>query len=469
MTALALCLGGSAQDPAPAQGQAPSPAAARPPRPSDNPANFLKDPPKPASLKGKFSLVSVGDLMLGRPATQSTDPDFQKVLDMVRAGDAAIGNQEGVALDLSTLKSGNHGQGGLLYSPDMAKDYKAMGIDIVSVANNHSTDFGEEALLDSMQLDHDAGVATAGGGRNLNEARAGGFYDTPKGRVGLVSSASTFKTFAGATNGNGMMQGATGINALHTRTIHLVTADRFEEVRKLATELASPLKPPPSPGAKQIEFGEEFYRLSDHNGLHYEMDQYDHAGMLKAIRDAKAQSDVLVFHIHAHESPTGVDDDTPQPPDFLVTLFHDVVDAGADVVMGGGPHSLRGVEIYKGKPIFYGLAMFLFKPTLMGTPENQGHKYDETGYPPEPDPRPNNPIAWYDTVLAITDFDGAKVTQVRLYPIDLMNKDTPANRGLPHLAKGERAKQILDRLQTDSAQFGTKIAVQGDMGVIKLP
>ena len=443
--------------------------AAHPPRPSASPADFLKDPPRPASVKGRFSVVSVGDLMLARPVTQSADPAFQKVLELLRSGDVAIGNQEGVAFDLSTLKSGNHGQGGLLYSPDMAKDYKAMGVNIVSVANNHSTDFGDEGLLDSLHLLDEAGVAHAGAGRTLAEARAAGFYDTPKGRVGLVSSASTFKIFAGALDGNGMMQGAAGINALHTRTIHLVMAEQFEQVRTLATELASPLKPPPSPGARQIEFDDQIYRLADKTGLHYEMDLYDHAGMLKAVRDAKAQSDLVVFHIHAHESPTGVDDDTPEPPDFLITLFHELVDAGADVIMGGGPHSLRGIEIYKGKPVLYGLAMFYFKPQLMGTPENMGRKYPDAGYPPEPDPRPSNPVAWYDSVMVITDFDGARVKQVRVYPIDLANKDTPASRGLPHLATGDRARQILARLQGDSVQFGTRIAIEGDMGVIRLP
>jgi poly-gamma-glutamate capsule biosynthesis protein CapA/YwtB (metallophosphatase superfamily) len=117
------------------------------------------------------------------------------------------------------------------------------------------------------------------------------------------------------------------------------------------------------------------------------MDLYDEAGLLKAVRDGKAQSDLIVFNIHAHESPTGVDDDTPTPPDFLITLFHEVVDAGGDVVMGGGPHSMRGVEIYKGKPIFYGLGLFFFKPQLGGPPNVPGAMPDD-GYPREPDPGP---------------------------------------------------------------------------------
>ena len=44
-----------------------------------------------------------------------------------------------------------------------------------------------------------------------------------------------------------------------------------------------------------------------------------------------------------------------------------MIDAGADVVVGHGPHVLRGIEIYKGKPIFYSLANFMFQnETLLG-------------------------------------------------------------------------------------------------------
>ncbi len=38
-----------------------------------------------------------------------------------------------------------------------------------------------------------------------------------------------------------------------------------------------------------------------------------------------------------------------------------MIDAGADVFVGHGPHVLRGIEIYKGKPIFYSLSNFIFQ------------------------------------------------------------------------------------------------------------
>jgi poly-gamma-glutamate synthesis protein (capsule biosynthesis protein) len=436
---------------------------------ADDPQQFLHGQPKPASVKGRFSVASVGDLLLARPQSQVADPEMQKVLALLRSADVAIANQEGMAFDLKTYGGWAYGAGQVWAYPSMARDYRAMGIGMVSVANNHAMDWGPVGLFDSMKLLDAAGVAHAGGGRDLEEARSAGFFDTPKGRVALVATASTFKVNAGADDAFGETPARPGISTLRTETIHGVTADQMAAIKHLATELASPLKPAPAPDAEQITFGGEIYRTAERPLLHYEMDLYDHAALLKAVLEAKQQSDLVVFHIHAHESPTGDDDDTPEPPDFLVKLFHDVIDVGADVVMGGGPHSLRGIEIYKGKPVLYGLGLFYFKPIIMALQETALQKFPDEGYAPPPDPRPHSPDIWYDSVLVISDFDAGKLERVRLYPIDLKNTDPPGSRGLPHLASPEKAKQILNTLQRDSLQFGTRITLQGSMGVINVP
>jgi poly-gamma-glutamate synthesis protein (capsule biosynthesis protein) len=445
-----------------------SPQSPQPSPPSDDPLEIVHGAPKPASVHGKFSVASVGDLLLARPQSQFGDPEMQKVLTLLRGADVAISNQEGMAFDLKTYAGWAYGDGQVWGYPGMARDYRAMGIDMVSVANNHAMDWGPVGLFDSMKLLDAAGVAHAGGGRDLKAARSAGFFDTPKGRVGLVATASTFKVNASADDAFGETPARPGISTLRTETIHEVTADQLKTIRSLATELASPLKPAPPIDARQFTFGGETYRLADRTGLHYEMDRYDHAGLLEAVNQAKEQSDLVVFYIHAHESPTGVDDDTPEPPDFLIKLFHDVVDVGGDVVMGGGPHSLRGIEIYKGKPILYGLGLFYFKPVIMALQETALQQYSDEGFAPEPDPRPHNPESWYDSVLVISDFDGSRLERVRLYPIDLKNTDPPGSRGVPHFAAPAKAKRILEKLQQDSLQFGTKIVMQGSMGVINI-
>lgn len=445
-------------------------------RPSDEPADFLRTPPKPSTLKGDFSLVTIGDLLYSHPAANRPDPELQKVLAITRSGDVTIGNREGMFFDLRTFRGTGYGNGMLWSEAAIGPDMKAMGVDMVSMANNHSTDWGGEGLRESARLLDAAGIVHAGSGLTLAEARRAAVLTTPKGRIALVSTASTFRPNAGANDAFDGIRARTGISLLRTRTIHLVTAGELAQVRALATELASPLAPAPAPDATEVTLNDTIYRLAAAPGLHYEMDLYDEAGLLKAIREAKEQADLVVFTIHAHESATGLDDDTPEPPDFLIRLFHEAVDAGADLILGGGPHSLRGVEIYKGHVVLYGIGAFFLNGEIKAMQESAFSVWpDATGHAPPPAPpersvrHGGNPASWYDGMVATTRFVDGKAREVRLYPLDLGNTYDRSRRGIPHLADPANARRILADLQRDSRQFGTKIAIEGSVGVIRIP
>ncbi len=51
---------------------------------------------------------------------------------------------------------------------------------------------------------------------------------------------------------------------------------------------------------------------------------------------------------------------------YMTEIAHAAIDAGADIVMGHGPHYPLPVEVYKGKPIFYGLGNLSFRPAMRG-------------------------------------------------------------------------------------------------------
>ena len=78
----------------------------------------------------------------------------------------------------------------------------------------------------------------------------------------------------------------------------------------------------------------------------------------KEIIEAKKQADIVLVSFHGHETDG---EDTTVPSMFLETFSRRCVDAGADAVIGHGPHELRGIEIYHGAPIFYSLGNFLFE------------------------------------------------------------------------------------------------------------
>jgi len=58
---------------------------------------------------------------------------------------------------------------------------------------------------------------------------------------------------------------------------------------------------------------------------------------------------------------------------------------------------------------------------------------------------------------------------VKLYPLDMGNTYDRSRRGIPHFADPENARRILANLQRDSAPFGTKIDIEGSVGVIRIP
>ena len=63
----------------------------------------------------------------------------------------------------------------------------------------------------------------------------------------------------------------------------------------------------------------------------------------------------VVVSLHAHEQGATKE----APAGFIGVFARRMIDEGADVVVGHGPHLLRGMEIYRGKPIFYSLGNFV--------------------------------------------------------------------------------------------------------------
>jgi len=84
---------------------------------------------------------------------------------------------------------------------------------------------------------------------------------------------------------------------------------------------------------------------------------HDFPRALRAIREAEANADLVIVVIH-----WGVELDT-QPREYQVVEAHRMIDAGADVIFGHHAHRLQPMEVYEGKPIFYGLGNFVW-PSL---------------------------------------------------------------------------------------------------------
>ena len=179
----------------------------------------------------------------------------------------------------------------------------------------------------------------------------------------------------------------------------------------------------------------------------------------------------MIVTIHCHQNSHAYqqysfDSDVP---DFLVELAHKAIDNGADVFIGHGVHTLRGVEIYKGKPIFYGVSNFINELAQSSVPQNPGGELTQaeaSNLDPEgfPFTTSNN----LEALLTTSHYEGGHLTEVKLFPVDLgRDRKRPLSRqGIPMTPSPEVARQILEKVQTISKPFGTTISIEDNVGVI---
>jgi poly-gamma-glutamate synthesis protein (capsule biosynthesis protein) len=462
-------------------------------------ANSKPEPPKTtaaaqalapaASVADGFTLAAVGDLMYSAPMSGLPDSRFQSVLKLLRNADATFGNLENTLIDLSSFQGYPQGECGgthLLGSPAIAKDMRTMGFNLVSRANNHTTDWGIEGMRVTDQAADEAGLVHAGTGYNKAAARAAHYLQTSKGRVGLVSMTSTFMPMSVAADPLGRMPGRPGVNALRTIVTDVVSPKMLESLRtihnalpaaelKQEEDIRKALHPEGEDKGKPEKlnlFGLNFQAGDKPVRYSFEMNDSDLREILKSIRQGKENSNFLIATIHAHDP----DNYSDEPADFLPKLAHEAIDAGADAFIGHGPHQLRAIEIYKGKPIFYSLGNFFFHQAMQEpiSPE----VYEAFNSDPavvtdsEFDAKEikawfNSPI-WFQSIIAVSRFEGGKIAEIRLYPIDLGFKAIATDQGVPRIASPEIANLILENLQRLSKPYGTDIAIENGVGIIRL-
>jgi len=426
-----------------------------------------------------FSFASVGDVIITRPASQSTDPGLQSALKLLQDADASFGNFESLIRDERTFV-GPLG-GSMTGTKEVAADLKSMGFTIMNRAGNHLVDAGTEGLFETTRLLDAAGLPYAGVGRNLDEARAPRFAETKKGRIGLVgmySEIANGQSRLAATYQVGITGGRPGLNALNLTRAITVSADHLAMLKRVkdgvfATrgEVPFPIRPPQGDTASSVELFGSLYKSGTKLGeLTYAMNERDLAENLRSIRNGKQYADFMVATIHAHQGDQIMQSFLfeDRPPDFLIELAHRSIDNGADAFVGHGPHLLRGIEIYKGKPIFYDLGEF-FREWDWSCDCNLSPNGDVTqaenvvrGLEARGVVEPIN----YESAVAVSRFDKGQLQEVRIYPIWARHDAPLSKRGQPMSAPPEIAQRILARLQKLSEPFGTRITIEGNVGVI---
>jgi poly-gamma-glutamate capsule biosynthesis protein CapA/YwtB (metallophosphatase superfamily) len=429
-----------------------------------------------------FTVTSVGDVMVKRTGASLEAPEFQSVFKLLRDADVTFGNMEG---NLANLDEFDGPLRGMMGDRDVAPSLKTMGFDLMNRANNHIFDSDKEGMFSTMaQLDA-AGIVHAGTGKNLEDARAPAYFDSPKGRVALVAMHAPHSaggTASGATYQSGNVGGKPGLNALDLTISYNVTAEQLAAIKAVrratytppsGTTNVSVLPDAASEPADRVQFLGVWYKVGTPGTRSFEMNKDDLQQNLRSMRNGKYLSEFLISTCHCHQGPITSQQwlFEDQTPDFLMELARRSIDNGADMFVGHGPHVLRGIEIYKGKPIFYGMGEFYYQWQHMDADLMTG-SWQEREMRGDSDVASKLSATWrpvnFESLVAQSYFDKGKLVEVRLYPTSGAWDGPVSQLGLPRQASPAQAQKILARVQALSKAFGTVMTIENNVGIIRV-
>lgn len=429
-------------------------------------------PNPPVSGDGIMTMALTGDAIITRALSPYVEPGYLEMIEGIRSADMAFTNLEVLLHDYEPHPAYQSGGTWMRADPAMADELVWAGFDMVSFANNHTGDYGPLGARLTRQHARAAGLVGSGSGEDLNEAREAKFLETADGRVALISLASTFTAHSVAGVPGAAMVGRPGLNPLRHERWRVVTRDQLEGLRE---GLAGAGFGVPESGdaitvsGNRVEVGNDV-------GLHTSPDPDDVSAIAAVVRNAKMLADYVVVSIHAHEGGTN----RTIPADFIIEFAHAVIDAGADVMVGHGPHVLRGVEIYNGRPILYSLGDFIFQnETLLRLPAENFARYglDPTAgvsafnferYAGDTRSFPADPEIW-EGAIAMPSFRDGELVELRLLPVTLGFGEPPSVRGRPLPATGALGQKIVRDLIERSAHFGTAVEERDGAAIVQIP
>lgn len=425
-----------------------------------------------------LTFTAVGDCIVTRRLRERTDDAFTGLVELVRGVDVAFSNFELVTPTAPVVPSSENGMPNLMAPEHVIDELTWMGFNLFNVANNHSGDYMYTGFVDTLTAFERRGLTYAGGGRNLGEARSPGYLETSVGRAALIGAAVNYSAGSHAAPSRPDMPGRPGLSHLRVTRDFVVDAEAMEALRRIDRFLGTAavterrrnagILRDLKEGALQL-LGLDFYPGSDF-AFRQHPSQSDVDDICRWIADAKRQADFVVMSLHCHNGING-DGNNFEMAEFLPGVAHRMIDAGADVFVGHGPHLLRPIEVHKGKPIFYSLGNFVFE--LEGVRRFPQEMYERYGLGPEHTPadftdvRERNQSGqligfpagdeFYQTVLPICEFDNSQLVRMDLHPVTLHRTAARSSRGVPALTGADEGLTILQFVDRVSAPFGLRV------------
>jgi len=429
----------------------------------------------------KTTFIAAGDAFVTKRMPKGGYEGFEEIQACVKAHDVAFINLESTFHDREGIPASVSGGTWAMSDPNTLDDIKEYGFNLFNTANNHSGDYSHTGILATIRNLKERGMIFAGTGKDLGDAAKACYLETRNARVALLACSdcpATASAMAGAQTAD--LPGRPGLNPMRCQKRRHVDPERYEALKDLAAvsyvnaakerSIATGYAAPFAEG--QLPFGAESFVLDDHCWV----ESYPHKGdmerMCNEIREAKKQADIVLVSIHTHAYDYK---ETNIPSGYIEKFAHNCIDAGADVIIGHGPHELQGIELYKNGLIFYSIGNYIFQTD---TVEYQPwDAYTNMGYTPDMkvgeymNRRSKNGTVGYgvlpeiwNAVMAAWEMEDGKLTGVQLYPVTLGQEKKRSQKGRPVMNKSEETLQYLAKL---SEPYGTKIDIVDGVGYIR--
>ena len=302
--------------------------------------------------------------------------------------------------------------------------------------------------------------------------------------VALLSCAATFAKGQEASAQRSDMPGRPGLNPLRHSSIFEVTPPQLASLVEIAEQLGLERMrqkiiqlgfsfPPDDPTV--VEFEKLHFRAAERPAIRMSAKSADVEGIARWVREARALSDVVLVSLHSHECG----EDEESPAEFLPAFARRMVDEGASLVVGHGPHLLRGMEVYEGRPIFYSLGNFVGQNELV--PSWPSDAYERFRVDPQLTPgmafkqrtdsdRKSFPAdrRFWERVVPICRFTDGRFSGLEVHPVTLGHGEKRHLRGQPRLATGDEARRILGRFASLSEPFGASLEIGGGTATLAI-
>ena len=419
-----------------------------------------------------LTLVAAGDAFMVQrfPASYSVAPELKS---WIMSGDARLVNFECVVNDGSCPPAAWSGGTWAVMRPEVMPDLFAYGFNGCGCANNHSLDYSKEGLFMTIAALDKAGIPHCGTGKDLQEASAPAFIDTPNGRVAFISVNAEFHPDARAGLTTSRSPGRPGMNALRSKMKYFVTPEHMAVLKEIAAgtmingsrvlNQAAGFTAPDAPGT--FVFGKIAFQEAEKEGRTSWCDPNDLKRLKEDIEAASVRADAVVVLAHSHN----IRGTQYYEPDYYFEEFcRAAIDSGATAVIGGGTHQLKGIEFRKGCPIFYSLGDFVFQNSVTpSVPPDFCEQYnvplDSSAKVAHAARSKNGTVglhmdrANFLTVVPKIEVVAGKVKRVTMMPLELHFAHDWSVNGLPRPADAQASADIEKQLAKLSDEYGTDI------------